>query len=182
MLVGAWLVATDVATLIAWVAVSRVAEQVAAPPALPLPSPLLAVLDSAEPPPATAAAAPSGRPRPVPSPTRKPPVDEELPAGDPPPNADPEPAEEAEESAPEPPEPAAITEGYRLTGGTVTVRYRNGEAELVQASPSSGFVMEINDPGPGKVDVRFRSEDHESRLVAQWRDGGPQPEREERER
>ena len=80
------------------------------------------------------------------------------------------------------PDPGPVTEGYRLTGGTVTVRYRSGEAELVQASPNSGFVMEINDPGPGKVDVRFRSEDHESRLVALWRDGDPQPEREERMR
>jgi hypothetical protein len=68
-----------------------------------------------------------------------------------------------------------------LVGGTVTVRF-TAAAVLVQASPRSGFVMDIRDPGPGKVDVRFRSDDHESRLVVEWRDGRPVPRIDERER
>ena len=179
---GAWLVATAVATLIAWVAVSRVAEQVAAPAALPLPSPLIAVLESPEPAVEPVRPTPQELQESEQPPRPNPPAQEQTAA---PPVAEPDPQPEPptdEEAEQDPPEPRAITEGYRLTGGTVTVRYRNGDAELVQASPSSGFVMEINDPGPGKVDVRFRSEDHESRLVAQWRNGGPRPEREERER
>lgn len=110
------------------------------------------------------------------------------------PNQDDRPGQPAQEPAEEEPgepdepedagEPAAAerTEGYELTGGVVTVRYRSGTTRLVQATPNSGFIMEVHDRGPGKVDVRFRSDDHESRLVAEWRDGSPDVDREERER
>ena len=76
----------------------------------------------------------------------------------------------------------AVTEAYNLTGGVVTVRYRAGATTLVSATPNSGFGVEVNDGGPEKVDVRFRSDRHESRLVTRWRDGAPDPARDERPR
>ena len=80
------------------------------------------------------------------------------------------------------PEAPAVTEAYNLTGGVVTVRYRGETTTLVSATPNSGFGVEVNDGGPGKVDVRFRSDRHESRLVTRWRSGAPDPQREERPR
>lgn len=77
----------------------------------------------------------------------------------------------------------SATEAYTLVGGVVTVRYlAGGSTELVQAAPSSGFLMDVHDGGPDKVEVRFRSDDHESRLVAQLRSGTPAPRIEERGR
>ena len=86
---------------------------------------------------------------------------------------------EGQESAPE---PSATTQAYDLVGGVVTVRYQGTSTRLVEASPNSGFVVEVNDGGPGKVDVRFRSDEHESRFVTRLRDGNPDPQREERPR
>lgn len=77
---------------------------------------------------------------------------------------------------------ATTTEAYDLTGGLVTVRYQGGSTTLVSAAPNSGFGVEVNDGGPDKVDVRFRSERHESRLVTRVRDGAPDPQRDERRR
>lgn len=82
----------------------------------------------------------------------------------------------------QPSEAVTVTEAYDLVGGVVTVRYRGMSAELVEASPDSGFVMDVHDPGPEKVDVRFRSDGHESRLVTRVRAGAPDPETEERPR
>lgn len=103
-----------------------------------------------------------------------------------PPRRDEEPdrAEEEpqQEEEAEPPAPATFTEAYDLVGGVVTIRYRGASATLLEASPESGFVAEVNDGGPDKVDVRFRSDDHESRIVARVHEGQPDPEIEERSR
>ena len=80
------------------------------------------------------------------------------------------------------PEPVATTRAYALVGGVVTVRYQGTTTRLVEASPNSGFVVEVHDGGPGKVDVRFRSDEHESRFVTRIRNGSPDPQREERPR
>ena len=64
-------------------------------------------------------------------------------------------------------------------GGTVGVRFENGTARLLWATPKPGF--EVDSSGStDQVDVRFRSDSHESRLRAFW-ENGPQAEVEERQ-
>jgi hypothetical protein len=188
MLVGAWLIATLVATLVAWAAVRQVTDQVSPPGAFPLPTAVALGDPSPTPTAAEQQRPPRTRQRRSNRPTR--PADQQPPAAtDPPPaavdspapaQADPAPTAKAE---PEPePEPASRTEGYQMTGGFVTVRYSGADTQLVQATPNSGFVVEIKDRGPDKVEVRFRSDSHESRLVTQIRDGQPDPEVDEQQR
>ena len=110
-----------------------------------------------------------------------PPAPLPLPAGA---SAAPQPTEEAPVRPSASVAPAAApqrTESYRLVGGAVTVGFRAGATRLVQAAPASGFVVEVRDRGPGKVDVRFTSDRHESRIVVRWRDGRPDVERDERD-
>lgn len=66
---------------------------------------------------------------------------------------------------------------YQLIGGSVGIRFEDGAAHLLWATPNSGFSVETSNDG-GTVDVRFRSDDHESRLRAYW-DNGPQQQIEE---
>lgn len=202
-----WVLATAAATLIAWAAVSQVAEQVAPQAVLPLPR--TAAIADLSPTESEAAVvqrdddqdtrpkrkkkqtesaqspAPGAggqqdpadtEPDPEPEPEPESPPHDDT-ADKPPaePKDEPEPAEQEQSSAP-------ITEAYDLVGGVVTVRYSGTSTTLVEASPESGFVAEVNEGGPDKVDVRFRSDEHESRLVTRIRDGEPDPEREERSR
>ena len=64
-------------------------------------------------------------------------------------------------------------------GGTVGVRFENGGARLLWATPKAGFRVDSSGSSD-QVDVRFRSDDHESRLKAFW-DNGPQAQVEERD-
>ena len=176
--------ATLAATLVAWGAVQQVTAEVSPTPVLPLPTAAAVAAADTSGPPARAAAEPSdaATPRRTPSadpaarPTRTQPARTPTPATSERPGDDPRPA------SPVPQEPAATTEAYRLQGGLVTVRYKGAATSLVGATPNSGYVVEVNDSGPGKVDVRFRSDEHESRLVTRVRDGRPDAQREERAR
>jgi hypothetical protein len=69
---------------------------------------------------------------------------------------------------------------YQLVGGSVGVRFENGEAHLLWATPNTGFSVDASGSS-SDVDVRFRSDSHESQLKAYW-DGGPQREIEENPR
>jgi hypothetical protein len=155
MLIGAWLGATALATLVAWGAVRQVTAEVSPTAVLPVPSAVAIADDVSEQgnpanPPAAGGQA-NGQPR------------------------DPE-------AGNDPQAEPATTEAYELAGGVVTVRYVDGTARLVSAAPTSGFDVDVNDGGPDKVDVRFRSDAHESRLVARWRGGAPDAQRDERSR
>lgn len=70
---------------------------------------------------------------------------------------------------------------YELVGGTARVRFADGQAELLAATPKVGFRVERESGDPGEVRVVFRGDGHESRLRAWW-DGGPREEIEERDR
>jgi hypothetical protein len=83
-------------------------------------------------------------------------------------------------STTQPPVAPAEDRSYQLTGGTVRVRFENGRARLLEATPASGFRAESSG-NDREVDIRFRGERHESRLHAFWQDG-PQAEIEEKER
>lgn len=158
VLIGVWVLCTAAATLIAWAAVSQVAQEVSPQAVLPLPT-TAAIAD------VSATAAPS--------------EDQQV--------AKQQSARTAtevadDEAPPDEPAPQTATEAYDLVGGIVTVRYSGTSTDLVQASPESGFIADVKDQGPGKVDVRFRSDDHESRLVTRLRNGAPDPDVEERPR
>jgi len=60
------------------------------------------------------------------------------------------------------------------------VRFEHGSAHLLWATPNSGFSVENSNDG-GTVVVRFRSDDHESRLREYW-SAAPQQQIEERDR
>lgn len=47
----------------------------------------------------------------------------------------------------------------------------NGTVELSGAAPAVGFTMEVDETGPDKVEVRFRSDDHDSRFKGDWNNG-----------
>jgi hypothetical protein len=75
--------------------------------------------------------------------------------------------------------PAPEDRTYQLVGGTVGVHFENGGARLLWATPKPGFRVDSSGSSD-QVDVRFRSDDHESRLNAFW-DNGPRSEVEERD-
>ena len=180
MLVGAWIVATAVATLVAWAAVRQVTDEVSPQAAFPLPNDVALAAPSPTPTDAPQTRPPRNRPRRQQQPSATtPPVQPTQRPADPPPVT--EPPVGAEDPEPEP-EPETRTEAYELTGGFVTVRYSGTKTYLVQATPNSGFVVEINERGPDKVDVRFESDRHESRLVTRIHDGQPDTQREEKPR
>ncbi len=70
---------------------------------------------------------------------------------------------------------------YEMVGGSVRVRFADGRAELLSATPNAGFRVSRNSGDPGDVRVNFRSADHESRFRAWW-DNGPREEIEEKRR
>lgn len=74
---------------------------------------------------------------------------------------------------------SATTATIDSVGGQVAVRYDAGRVELVWARPKAGFEAEVHDAGPDSVEVRFRSDDHESRIRAFF--SGGVPDREVRE-
>jgi hypothetical protein len=67
---------------------------------------------------------------------------------------------------------------YELDGGSVAVRFQDAAAHLLWATPNKGYSTEQAQENGGEVDVRFRNDQHESRLRAYW-DNGPQQEIEE---
>ncbi len=76
----------------------------------------------------------------------------------------------------------AETRTYRMTGGTVTVRFSSTEVRVVSATPNEGFSLhEIEQPAPTVIDLEFRAHDdsHRSKLDAWWQDGPRERIREE---
>jgi hypothetical protein len=68
--------------------------------------------------------------------------------------------------------PAAAEErNYTLIGGQARIRFEPSGVTVVSASPNPGFTMEQKLHDGGEVEVRFRSDGHESRLRASWNNG-----------
>jgi cytoskeletal protein RodZ len=84
---------------------------------------------------------------------------------------------ELDSSGGSPPASSRQDRTYQLVGGSVGVHFENGAAHLLWATPATGFSVESRGHG-SEVDVRFRSDSHESRLRAFW-ETGPQQEIEE---
>jgi len=68
-------------------------------------------------------------------------------------------------AAPQPPVSTA------LVGGTVTVQRSGSSVTLISAVPASGFTADIEKAGPSKVEVEFKSENHESQFQAEVSSG-----------
>lgn len=68
---------------------------------------------------------------------------------------------------------AAVTQTYDLVGGSVTVRFAGSATELEAHTVSPGFTAEVRADGPERVEVRWRSEDHESRITVDQEGGAP---------
>ena len=47
----------------------------------------------------------------------------------------------------------------------------DGTVSLDAAAPAVGFTMDVRATGPTEVEVRFESDDHQSRFKADWEDG-----------
>ena len=69
--------------------------------------------------------------------------------------------------------PAAVTQTYDLVGGSVTVRFIGAATELESHTVSPGFTAEVRAAGPERVEVRWRSDDHESRITIDQEGGTP---------
>ena len=73
---------------------------------------------------------------------------------------------------PPPPAPTNDTRTIALVGGTASVTCSGGQIRLNWATPNSGFEVETGSSNGGAlIEVRFRSDAHESRLEA-WCSGG----------
>ncbi len=78
--------------------------------------------------------------------------------------------------------PSNQIRSYDLVGGSVTVEIGASAAVLAGASPKAGFNMEVEHDGPEKVEVEFKSTDHESKFSGEFKDGRFVPEIEESDR
>ena len=158
LLVAIWLAGTVLATATVYEAVTVVAGQVTAQRSAGLsPSDLDQASRRLSPSPSSLTPA-----SPTPTSDRSP-----SPA---PPSTAPVPAAPATSSPGATPPPPARTFG--LVGGTAEVSCRGNVASLDWATPNSGFSVETGSSDSGtQVEVRFRSDAHESRLEA-WCSGG----------
>jgi hypothetical protein len=138
LLVFTWIVATALATGLAWAGVRSVVDNVAAP--LPVPAAT------------TGQAGPSER----------------LPAGEASlePGAS-EPGSELPSAQSEPVQPEETVRTFELNGGTATVRFSAAGVEVLSAVPKAGFSADVG-PEDGGMRVEFESDDHRSRLDVWW--------------
>lgn len=154
LLAVTWLAGTLLATGIVYEAVNAVADQVSERGERPISH--VGVGDELGTPSPSAAISPT--PTPVgtsPSPTSQP----TAPTG----GASPPPAT---------PPPTGTTRTFALVGGTASVSCTGSSINLNWATPNSGFQVETGTSGGGSViEVRFRSDTHESRLET-WCGGG----------
>lgn len=73
------------------------------------------------------------------------------------------------------------TRTYTLEGGSVAIRFEPGKVTVVWATPNSGYEVDVETYAADRVEVRFRSETHESQVTAWW-DGAPRDEIDEEDR
>jgi hypothetical protein len=85
-----------------------------------------------------------------------------------------EPAENENEVATPPAPPSSVPTSSRtfsLVGGTVSVTCRGSVISLDSVTPNAGFTVESEQNEEGRVEVRFRSDNHESRLEVTCQSG-----------
>jgi eukaryotic-like serine/threonine-protein kinase len=91
-----------------------------------------------------------------------------------------EPAENEDEQPAPPPtapptpptsQPTTSTQTFSLIGGTVMVTCTGNAITLDSATPNAGFTIDKAENEDGQVEVRFRSDSHESRLQVACQNG-----------
>jgi hypothetical protein len=73
------------------------------------------------------------------------------------------------------PAPGPVTLQYDSVGGSITVKLDNGALSLVSATPAGGFHIDSATDRADRVEVRFRSDTHDSRIRIDLVDGSPVP-------
>lgn len=66
---------------------------------------------------------------------------------------------------------APTTSVHSAIGGTVAIEMAGETVTLLWTTPSAGFLYEVEDAGPERVEVEFKSSEHESHLRAEIVDG-----------
>jgi cytoskeletal protein RodZ len=69
----------------------------------------------------------------------------------------------------------ATTATFSGVGGSITVRLQNGTLSLVGTSAAGGFSVQVNQGGGQRVEVVFRSDDHETRVRVDVSGGSMDP-------
>jgi hypothetical protein len=69
--------------------------------------------------------------------------------------------------------PRAVTSTWQVAGGQVSARCRGQAIALLYATPTDGWNMEIEEDGPGRVEVHYESRTAESELTARCVGGRP---------
>jgi hypothetical protein len=160
LLAATWVAGTLLATAIVYTAVGAVANQVAPQRSEPISEAVVRQALGASTPPATSAA-PTEAPTPSASASAAP--QSPTPTGGGRLPASPPPASGT----------SATTRTFALIGGTASFSCSNGQISLNWATPASGFQVDdiSSSDGGAQIEVRFRSDSHESRVEA-WCSGG----------
>ena len=165
LLFATWLAGTLLATAVVYEAVHMVAGQVTElhADALPQAGVGQAIKPTAAPSVGLPETAPAGTPiSPSSSPGGSPPLDATPPVT----------GTGSASTTPSPPAQPNDTRTFSLVGGTASVTCTGSQITVNWATPNSGFEVEIDSSsGGGTIEVRFRSDTHESRLEA-WCSGG----------
>ena len=179
VLAAAWVLATAVAVAVAVQGVGFVGREVTdqRPRALSVDQVREALRAGEAAAPATSTTSSSTTTVPSPSPSLTPPTTARPPAGTPA-------APRASSGAGSPPPTVtsvATTRTYTLVGGSASIRFEPGKVTVQWATPNSGYEVDVETYAADRVEVRFRSEVHESELTAWW-DGGPRDQVDEEDR
>ncbi len=76
---------------------------------------------------------------------------------------------------------APVTTVFSGEGGSITVRLEDGALSLISYSANAGYDVEIEHSGGDRVEVRFESDDHRTRIRIDLEDGAMDPSIEETE-
>src|SRR4051794_24010430 len=154
-LVLAWVGVTLGLTVVAWLAVRVVADQVGGSDSTVLTeaqvTALLAQAPSGSPSPSAASPAPSSSSSPRPSGSAKPqttPTPTPTKSG----GAPPQPTHSAPSAS------APSTKSFSTAGGVVAATCRGSVVSLESARPADGWSVEVKDRGPDRVEVRFEND------------------------
>lgn len=161
LLAATWLAGTFLATAIVYEAVSAVAGQVTEPLSPPISQAGVdqALKQQGQATPSVSPSPSQSAASPTPAATPVPPAPAPAPSGNPAPN-------------PPPPPATTNTQTFSLIGGTASVSCTGSQVTLNWATPKSGFQVETGTASGGaQIEVKFRSDTHESRLEA-WCAGG----------
>ncbi|MCI2418986.1 hypothetical protein MOQ72_16195 [Saccharopolyspora sp. K220] len=161
--VGVWFAATTAAVTLSWLGVRDVIrgavldQSDSVPVVRPITS---APAESPSPPPAAS---------PAPPPAESPPVLPPQPGTMAPPTS--EETQPTPKPSPSPTEDASDVRTYEVEGGAVVLSVRPDRAELISATPRSGYTVQTWDQQDGWLRVEFTAGQHGSSVIATWHDG-----------